>query len=193
MKQTLKIGITVLVVAALGVSGVALAAQTTEDDSTAVEDTRAYKALEEKLAPLVEDGTITQSQADVIAATLAADMPGRPGRGPGHRPLQGVAEFLELTPEEMRAALSEYDTLADLAEANGSSGAELIAYLVSQVEEHLAKGVADGRITQEEADEKLAEAEEHITELVNSDIPEPGDRPFRRGGRGPGSGDGSDA
>ena len=91
MKQTLKIGITVLVVAALGVSGVALAAQTTEDDSTAVEDTRAYKALEEKLAPLVEDGTITQSQADVIAATLAADMPGRPGRGPGHRPLQGVA------------------------------------------------------------------------------------------------------
>lgn len=58
---------------------------------------------------------------------------------------------------------------------------------MSQVEEHLAEGVAAERITQEEADEKLAQAEEHITELVNSDIPEPGDRPFGRGGRGPGA------
>ncbi|HLE39363.1 MAG TPA: hypothetical protein VJA44_06895 [Acidimicrobiia bacterium] len=192
MSQTLKIGITVLVVAALGMSGVALAAQTTEDDAPAVEETRAYQVLEQKLAPLVEDGTITQEQADTIAATLAADMPG-PGRGRGLRALQSVAGFLELTPEEMRAALSEYDTLADLADANGSSGGELIAYLVSQVEEHLDEAVANERITQEEADEKLADAEEHITELVNSDIPEPGDRPMGRGGRGPGFGGGTDA
>jgi len=185
MKQTLKIGITVLVVVALGMSGVSLAAQTSEDTAVTVEETRAYKALEEKLAPLVADGTITQAQADVIASTLAADLP---GRGRGFRGLKAAAEFLELTPEEMRAALSKYDTLADIGAANGSSGDELIVYLLGEVEEHLAEAVADGNLTQEEADAKLADAEEHITELVNSDIPEPGARPGHRDPRFGGSG-----
>lgn len=181
MKQTLKIGITVMVVAALAMSGVALAAQTT-DDTTAVEDTRGYEMIQDKLAPLVEDGTINQAQADAVAAALARGVRG-PGGGRGFRAIQGIAEFLELTREEMREALAEYDTLADLAAAHGSSGAELIAYLVDQAEERIADAVADGRMTQEEADEKLADLEDHITELVNSDIPEPGDRPGR-GGRG---------
>jgi len=76
----------------------------------------------------------------------------------------------------------------------------LIAYLVDQAEEHIADAVADGRMTQEEADEKLADLEDHITELVTSDIPEPGDRPMGggggRGGHGPGGfggGEGADA
>ena len=70
MKQTLKIGITMMVVAALAMSGVALA-QTTEDDTIDIEDTRAYQALQEQLAPLVADDTISQEQAYIIAATLA--------------------------------------------------------------------------------------------------------------------------
>jgi hypothetical protein len=190
MKQTLKIGITVMVVAALAMSGVALA-QTTEDDTIDIEDTRAYQALQEQLAPLVEDDTISQEQADIIAATLAENRRGGfGGGGRGLRALAATAEFLDLTAEEMQDALTEYDTLADLAAANGSSGDELIAYLITQVEEHLAQAVADGRITQDEADEKLADAEDHITELVNGEIPEPGDHPMRRGGRGPGFGPG---
>jgi polyhydroxyalkanoate synthesis regulator phasin len=195
MKQALKIGITVMVVAALAMSGVALAAQTTDDDATAVEDTRGYQKIQEKLAPLVEDGTINQTQADAVAAALAQGVRG-PGGGRGFRAIQGVAEFLELTQEEMREALAGYDTLADLAAANGSSGAELIAFLVDQAEERIADGVADGRMTQDEADEKLADLEDHITELVNSDIPEPGDRPMGgggRGGHGPGGGEGAGA
>ena len=190
MKQTLKIGITVLVVAALGMSGIALA-QTSDDTATtvAVEDTPAYDRIQEKLAPLVEDGTINQEQADAVSAALAEGLRG-PGGGRGFRALQGVAEFLDLTPDEMRAALAEYDTLADLAAANGSSGDELIAYLVGQAEEHIADAVADGRMTQEQADEKLADLEDHIAELVNSAIPEPGDHPIGRGGRGGGFGPG---
>lgn len=191
MKQTLKIGITVLVVAAMAMSGIALA-QVTDDDATATEDTKAYSVLQDKLAPLVEAGTITQAQADAVATHLAGELRGF-GRGRGFRAIQQVAEFLELTPEEMREALAEYDTLADLAAANGSSGDELVAFLIDKVEEHLAQAVADGRITQEEADEKLADAEEHITDMVNSDIPEPGDRPWRRGGGGPGFGPGAGA
>ena len=179
MRQTLKIGVTVVVVAALAMSGIALAQTTEDDDTVQVEDTRAYQAILDHLAPLIEDDTITAAQAEAVAATLAENMRG-PGRGRGLRALRATAEFLELTGEEMRAALTEFDSLADLAAANGSSGAELITYLVSQVEEHLATAVEEGRITADEAEEKLAEAEEHITELVNGDIPEP-----RRGGRGP--------
>ena len=192
MKQTLKIGITMMVVAALAMSGVALA-QTTEDDTIDIEDTRAYQALQEQLAPLVEDDTISQEQADIIAAMLAENRRGGfGGGGRGLRALQATAEFLDLTAEEMRDALAEYETLADLAAANGSSGDELIAYLITQVEDHLDELVADERITQDEADDKLADAEDHITEMVNSDIPEPGTGPMGggRGGRGPGFGPG---
>lgn len=179
MRQTLKIGITAVVVAALAMSGIALAQTTAEEETMAVEESRAYQAILDHLAPLIEDDTITEAQAEAVASTLAENMRGHGGRGRGLRALRATAEFLELTPEEMREALAEYDTLADLAAANGSSGAELIAYLVAQVEEHLATAVEEGRITEEEAAEKLADATEHITEMVNSDIPEP------RGERGP--------
>lgn len=190
MRQTLKIGITMVVVAALAMSGIALAQTTDDTDAVEVEDTRAYQAILEHLAPLVDDDTISQSQAEAVAATLAENRRGPGGRGRGLRALQATAEFLELTSEEMRAALTEYDTLADLAAANGSSGDALIAYLLTQVEEHMATAVDEGRLTEDEAAEKLAEAEEHITEMVNSDIPEPGTGPRGRGGRGPGFGPG---
>ena len=180
MRQTLKIGITVVVVAALAMSGIALGQTTEDEDTVAVEGTRAYQAILDHLAPLIEDDTITEAQAEAVAATLAENMGGLGRRGHGLHALRATAEFLELTPEEMRAELAEYDSLAELAAANGSSGAELIAYLVSQVEEHLATAVEEGRLTEAEAAEKLATAEERITELVNGDIPEP-----RQGGRGP--------
>lgn len=190
MRQTLKIGITLVVVAALTMSGIALAQTNEGEDTAAVEETRAYQAILEHLAPLIEDDTITEAQAEAVATALAENLRGPGGRGHGLRALRATAEFLELTPEEMREALTEYDTLADLAAAHGSSGAELIAYLVTQVEEHLATAVEEGRITEDEAAEKLADAEERITEMVNSDIPEPGEG---RRGRGPRFGPGFEA
>lgn len=181
MKQTLKIGITLVVVATLAMSGIALAQVTTDDTAPAVEDTRAYQGIQDKLAPLVEDGTISQAQADAVATALAEGMRRGPGGGRGFRAIQQVAEFLELSDDELKAAIEEYDTIAEIAEANGSSADEVVAYLLDQLEEHLATAVDDGRLTQDEADERLADAEEHLTEMVNSDIPE---RPL--GGRGPG-------
>lgn len=187
MKQTLKIGITVLVVAALTMSGIALA-QTDESTDETVNENAVAKIVE-KLQGLVDDGTISADQAEAVAEVLAEGF--RPGGHRGHRgPNFGaVAEFLGMEGEDFRAALQEYDTLADLAEANGSSGEELIDFMVSQAEERLAQAVEDGKIEQAEADEKLAEIEEKITEKVNSEIPEPGDREGRRGRRGPGGGE----
>ena len=185
MKNTLKLGVTVLVVAALTMSGIALA-QT--DDST--EDTfneNAVSRIVEKLQGLIDDGTISADQAQAVAETLADGF--RPGGPRGHRGvhvLGGVAEFLEMEPEDFREALGEYETLADLAAANGSSGDELIEYLVTKAEEHLAQAVDNDRIDQATADEKLAEIEERVTEMVNGEIPEFQGRPGPgRGGGGP--------
>ena len=88
---------------------------------------------------------------------------GGPGAG-----LDTVASTLGLTVEEVRTAISNGQTLAQLAEANGSSGQELIDALVVAAKAHLDEEVAAGEHTQDEADAKLVEATTRITEFVNN-------------------------
>ncbi len=180
MKQTLKIGVTVLLVMALTMSGIALA-QTGSggDDEAAAGDGPVAKILE-ALGPLVADGTITQAQADAVAETLAEALPQRRP----HRGLRFVigaaADFLGMEAPDLAAQLRDGATLAEIA---GSQTAALIDSLVAEISERLDAAVADGRITQEEADEKLAEATERIATFVNEGPP------LREGGegrRGPG-------
>ncbi len=153
--------------------------------------------LQEVLQPLVEDGTITQAQADAVIEALQAARPeggqggpggpGRPGgqgRGPG---FAVVAETLGLTEDEVREAISTGQTLAQLAEANGSSAAELVDAILADIKSHMDEKVAAGDLTQEEADTRLAEAETRVTEFVNNTKPPKG-RPG-----GPGAGGGVDA
>lgn len=185
MKQTLKIAVTLVVVAALAMSGIALAAQVDDNDDPADSvGTPVYSRILDQLAPLVEDGTIDDEQAAAVAEHLAGSFRG-PGRGV--RALHGVmavADFLGLDATEMRDAVAEYETIAAIAEANGSSAEAVIDHLLALCEERLELGVENGRITEDEKAAILAEAEERITEMVNNPLPEPGDRPFR--GRGPG-------
>ena len=107
MKQTLKIGAMLLVVAALAMTGVALAqsgdeATTTTTEATTVEATPLRSQIVEWLAPLVDEGTIDQSQAEAVADTLAEALPGLPGRmGRGLEMVREAADFLGLTPEEL--------------------------------------------------------------------------------------------
>ena len=89
--------------------------------------------------------------------------------------LKEAAEFLDMEVADFAEQLREGATPAEIA---GDQTDELIAFLVADVEEHLADAVENGRITQEEADEKLAEAEERITTFVNEGPPE---RPEREG------------
>ncbi|MFQ5948805.1 MAG: hypothetical protein ACE5KX_08095 [Acidimicrobiia bacterium] len=186
MRQSLKIGVIVLVVAALAAGGLALA-QTGEEPEYAsepipVEETRIYQHLLERLAPLVEDGTITQGQAEAVAAQLAPE-----GRRPRPRVRRGrailgkAAEFLGLSREELVARLAEGATLAEIAEENGLSAAELVDGLVTAVGEKVKAAVEEGRITQEQVDEILARAEERLAQLVEH--PAPRRRDFRHGPR----------
>lgn len=125
--------------------------------------------LAEILAPLVSDGTITQEQADkVIAAIDAAGPIGRGDRGPGGPLFAEVATALGITEDEVRAAVDGGQTLAQLAQANGSSAEELIAALVANFKTHLDEEVAAGTHTQDEADAKLAEMTARVSDLVNN-------------------------
>ncbi len=203
MKQTLKIGFTVLVVAALTMSGFALAQsdqattdQTVTDPTTAAqpptaqppadEVTRGVAAILERLAPLIEDRTISQEQAEAVAGQLADGF--RPGAM--HRPvrvgLETAADFLGMDVQDLAARLRDGATLAEIA---GDQTDGLIAALVAEAEDHLAQAVADGRLTQAEAEERLADIEGHITTFVNEGLPE---RPFG-GGHRPGGPDGGEA
>lgn len=146
---------------------------TTTDDTTTDTDRAAERTarLAEVLQPLVDDGTLTQAQLDAVVTALGDAGPIGGGHGgPGGRGahLDVVATTLGLTEAEVRDAISNGQTLAQLAEANGSTGQALIDVLVAEVKAHLDEEVAAGEHTQEEADAKLAEATTRITEFVNN-------------------------
>jgi len=169
MKQTLKIGITIVVVAALTMSGIALA-RTDDEASVGEGASRGVAAIVQKLGPLVEAGTIDQDQAQAVAETLADGMAFR--RPQQRRPVHGLraaAEFLGMEVDDLGAQLRGGATLAKIA---GDQTGALIDALVAEIEEHLAQAVADGRLPQEEADTILADAEERITMFVNEGPPE---------------------
>jgi len=166
------------------------------DDETSTTDTQVDRStrLTEVLQPLVDDGTITAGQLTAIVETLDAVGPvggghrggggmGRDmGRGMG---LDAAAEVLDLTADELRTELGEGQTLAEVATAQGVEVQAVIDALVTDAGTHLAEHVADGDITQAEADEKLAEMTERITTSVNDG------GGFGRGGEG-GRGDRGD-
>lgn len=144
--------------------------------------------LQEVLKPLVDDGTLSQAQADTVVETLAAAGPmggGHGGRG-GARGLGIVATTLGMTEAEVRDAISNGQTLAQLAEAKGSSGQALIDAILAELKAHLDEEVAAGEHTQAEADAKLAEATTRVTELVNNTDAALLAGPGGPGGHGPG-------
>ena len=130
------------------------------------------------LQELVDDGTLTSEQADTVATFLVENRPERPGGFPGrhgrwHVGIESgeIAELFGLEPEELRDLLRDGQSLADIATAQGVDVQTVIDTLVNAAKEHLDEAVANGRLTQEEADAKLAELTERITERVNTARP----------------------
>jgi hypothetical protein len=166
-----------------------------QDDTAPVEETETVRPefgerITEALQPLVDDGTLTDSQVDSVIGALEEARPedggrghDRPGRGQrGPRGAGVVADILGLEGSEIRDALQSGSTIADLAAEQGVSVDDVVDALVAQAEERVAAGLEAGRIDQEQADEILAGAEEHAEDIVNGEF-EPGEG---RGHRGPG-------
>lgn len=140
------------------------------------------------LAKLVTAGTITQDQADAVAAALAEAMPakgeGRGGmRGGGGAHVETVATALGITADELRTALVAGQSIAQVAESKGVSVDTVKAVLKAEMESRLAQAVTDGKLTQAEADERLAGADAHIqAEIDRVGLPARGGRGGGRGG-----------
>lgn len=122
--------------------------------------------------------------ADTEATTPAPDAEA-PARGPEGRRgpgLEAAAEVLNLDVDELHTQLHDGQTLAQIAEAQGVDVQTVIDALVADATDHINQEVADGELTQEEADQRLENLTERITTMVNEGRPE-GEGP---GGRGPG-------
>ena len=135
--------------------------------------------VDDALAGLVDNGTITADQATAVADALDA---ARPERGPGgHRGgpgLDAAGEALGLTTDALRQQLEAGSTIAEVAQTAGVDPQTVIDAMVADLAAHLDEEVASGEHTQEAADEKMADATERITDMVNNGRPErPADAP----------------
>jgi len=148
--------------------------------------------LRDTLQALVDDGTITSDQADAVTAHLIENRPARGDRGPGEGRgdrgpgegrggpgmfARGVAsealtDLLGLDAQELRQQLHDGATLAEIATAQGVEPQAVIDELVVELTERTNNAVEKGRLDQAEADQKLADAEAKITDLVNNGRPD---------------------
>ncbi len=165
---------------ALTLTGLAVAvpavAQTEDTDGTS---TSVVDRIKDALSGLVDDGSISQEQADEVATTLGdSGFGGHWGHGGWHG-LEAAAETLGMTEDELRTALqAEGATLAKVAEEKGVAVDTLVDALVTAQREGIAKAVESG-MPQDVADKRLADVEQRVTEWVNSTHE---DRPWGHGG-----------
>lgn len=143
------------------------------------------------LKPLVDNGTINQSQADAVQTALEAAKPdGGPGGRGGHGPGPGLAvaaKALGMDEAALKTELQANKSVADVASEKGVDINTVITSMVDDLKTHLSQEVTDGTHTQAEADAKLSEATTRITEAVNTKgLPHggPGGRGGRHGGPG---------
>ena len=126
------------------------------------------------LDALVTKGVITQAQEDAILAAATADK----GRDDLlRRVFAGLfdqsATYLEMKPADLKTKLPG-TSLAALA--NGTTGKSrdgLVAYLVKASDDAVAKALADGKITKDQADKATAAVPDHIAKFVDHIYPQP--------------------
>ena len=148
----------------------------TDTGTDAGRETERLARLQAVLQPLVDDGTLTQDQADKVVEALVAAGPmgdghGGPRDGMMMKGLETASGVIGISTADLAAALAGGQTLAEVAVANGATAQAVIDALVAEVEAHLAEEVASGEHTQAEADARLAAATTRITDAVNNGGP----------------------
>lgn len=170
-------------------------AEETEDSQPLAEDLveRATTAIREALSGLVDDGVIDSAQADAVAEELASNrmFEGRRhgrGHGFGFGAASELTELLGIETSELMSQLREGSSLAEIAEAQGVDPDAVAELLVSEAETRLDAAVERGLMDEAEADEKLAELEGMIDDIISGEMSTFG---FGRHGFDRGAGDGN--
>lgn len=200
MARRYRLAITVVAALSVLVAGAALAATralSPQQESQAVIDDAAKQlgvqpdelsdalkqALKNRVDEAVEDGRLPKEQAQRMKERIdAADAPlfGL-GPGPGFREhrvlgsvpakLEAAARYLGMTQEELRRALEDGKTLAEVTRDRNKSVDGLVDALVAPAEQKLARAVEERRLTAAEKTEMLSRLREHLTEVVNGRPP----------------------
>lgn len=192
-KQLATVGLAAALVAggagalAVAVPGISLAQDSTSSTTAPAQpDKGAERAdkLGEALKPLVDNGTITQDQANAVIDALKNAAPkGGPGHGHGGPGLDTAAQALGMTADELHTALESGQTLAQIAQSKGVDVQKVIDAIVDDAKAHIQQEVTDGHLTQEQADAKIAELSQRAGDMVNGKMPA---GPPMGGGRGHG-------
>lgn len=147
---------------------------TDETTDTTVERPELGDRLRESLQDLVDDGTITEAQADAVTEHLVENRPERserPGRMyrrglDGHRGDGAVlADILGIDTDTLRSELAAGNSIADIAEANGVDVQAVIDALIADAESHVDMAVDHG-LDEDRAAERLERLAERIEDGV---------------------------
>ena len=141
-------------------------------------------AKSDEIDARVASGDLTQAQADALKQRIAnapADAPffGGGFGGHGHGMDRGgfgdpskLATFLGITPAQLRTELSANGaTLAGVAQAHGKSRDDLKTFLTNDAKTRIAQEVTDGRITQAQADARLAQLTANLDARIDGTMP----------------------
>ena len=136
---------------------------------------QAYAA---RIDAAVAAGRLTREQGDELKQRLKdGELPlvGGPFLD-GHRGFHGphllvgldaAASYLGLTEAQLHDRLASGKTLADVAKDEGKTVDGLKQALVDEAKTHLDQAVADGRLTQAQEDDILAELRQRLDDLVD--------------------------
>ena len=84
--------------------------------------------------------------------------------------LDAAASYLGVTEAALKTSLSDGSTLAEIAKEKGKSVDGLKAALVAAAKADLAQAVKDGRLTEAQQTEILADLSDRIDDLVNGEL-----------------------
>lgn len=93
---------------------------------------------------------------------MKGEKAGMKGAGP-----QELAAFLGIDLETLKTAREEGKTLATVAQEAGKTRDQVEAFLVERAKAKLAEAVASGKLTQEQADQKAAELDTRIDQMLD--------------------------
>jgi uncharacterized protein YidB (DUF937 family) len=130
--------------------------------------TLAATALAGGLGGAVLLGPASADSTDTAAST--ASIRGAPTAAPCREGLADLADVIGISTDDLRAALHDGQTLAQVAEANGVDPQQVVDVLVANGTERLDAAVASGRIDQATADERKASLPDRAADLVNGEL-----------------------
>lgn len=137
------------------------------------------QAMKNRVDAAVKDGRLTPQEGARLKERIdAGDAPlfglgPRPGfrhhdrHGPFHAKFEAAARYLDMTNAQLREALHDGKTLAQLARDKDKSVDGLVDALVAEARKKLDRAVQDGHLTEAERDEMLSGLRERIGDLVN--------------------------